>query len=308
MAKRRILYILALLGCLIFYMAYQKWFSWILLLTVVLFPWFSLALSLRAMMHLRLYPSGANRIPLGTAQTIGLKSTSADPPPPFRSKLLVTRPITGERWILRPGDPLPTGHCGGLTANPYKPRVYDYLGLFRIKAQRNETRTFYVMPQPVKMEIPPDLTRFLSRSWKPKAGGGYAENHEMRPYRPGDNLNQIHWKLSAKVDDLMLREPMEPERGLMLLTMDISGTPSELDHKYGRLLWLGNWLLEQHISFEIRVLTGSGIECRTISDEWDLRKCIDSLLCAPYAAEDTIRDRTFSAAWQYHIGGEPNET
>ena len=105
----------------------------------------------------------------------------------------------------------------------------------------------------------------------------------------------------------MLREPMEPERRLMLLTMDLCGTASELDLKLGRLLWLSNWLLEQQIVYDVRVLTGNGIENWTIRDEWDLHKCIDSLLCMPFSPEGSIRERSFPAAWRYHIGGEQDE-
>lgn len=168
-------------------------------------------------------------------------------------------------------------------------------------------QTILVLPEPVNMEVPPDLTRYLAQRWRPKPGGGYAENHEIRQFHPGDNLNQIHWKLSAKVGDLMLREPMEPERGLMLLTMDLCGTASELDLKFGRMLWLGNWLLERGITFDIRVLTGNGIESWTIRDEWDMKRCMETLLCAPFVAEGSIRDRSFTAAWRHHIGGDQGE-
>ena len=106
----------------------------------------------------------------------------------------------------------------------------------------------------------------------------------------------------------MLREPMEPERGLMLLTLDLCGTASELDVKLGKLLWLSNWLLERGITFDVRVLTGNGIESWTIRDEWDLHKCIESLLCTPYVPVGSIRDRSFTAAWRHHIGGEQGET
>ena len=105
----------------------------------------------------------------------------------------------------------------------------------------------------------------------------------------------------------MLREPMEPDRGLMLLTMYLCGTPLALDTKFGQLLWLGNWLLSQDISFEVRALSGNGIEARAIRDASDLQKCIDTLLCAPFASEGSIRDRDFTAAWQHYIGGERNE-
>lgn len=308
MAGRRILYVLALTGSAVFYFAYQRWFSWILLLTVLLFPWLSLMLSLGSMLRLKLEPAAAHRITLGSAEILRLKVNTAGIQPPLRSKIRITKPLTGESWILRPGDPLPTGHCGGLLAELLRPRAYDYLGLFSIKIRKTDPNVFLVMPQIANMDIPPDLSRYLARSWKPKAGGGYAENHEIRIYRPGDSLNQVHWKLSAKVGDLMLREPMEPEREPMLLTMDISGTPEELDLKFGRLLGLGNWFSQQRIPFELRALTGSGIESRTIRDQWDLQKAVDDLLCVPAAAEGSICDREYTAAWRCHIGGEPDET
>lgn len=307
MAGRRILYGLGLIGGLIFYGAYREWFSWILLLTLLFLPWLSLILSLGAIMRTKLEPSAATKIPMGSTETIQLKVYSKDIQPPIKSKISITKPITGEKWFLKSGEKLPTEHCGGFSAQLHKPRVYDYLGLFRFRVRKTNNRTFLVWPEPLKMEVPSDLTQYLARSWRPKPGGGYAENHEIRQYRPGDNLNQIHWKLSAKVSDLMLRESMEPERGLMLLTMDLCGTSGELDIKFGHLLWLSNWLLDNLISFEIRVLTGNGIESWAITDEWSLQKCIEALLCAPFVKEGSIRDRSF-AAWQHHIGGEPDET
>lgn len=307
MAGRRVLYGVALLGSLIFYGAYQEWFSWILLWTLLLLPWLSLVLSLRGLICTKLEPSAAAKIPMGSAETIQLKVHAKDIQPPIKSKIRITKPLTGETWLLKPGDKLQTDHCGGLIAQLHRPRMYDYLGLFRFKVRKTTVQTFLVWPGPVNMEVPPDLTQHIARSWKPKPGGGYGENHEIREYRPGDNLNQIHWKLSAKVGGLMLREPMEPERGLMLLTMDLCGTSEELDTKFGRLLWLGNWLLENRIPFDICVLTGNGMESWSVADHWSLQKCVEALLCAPFVKTGSIKQRQFSAAWRHHIGGGPDE-
>ena len=307
MAGRRVLYGLALLGGLVFYGAYQEWFSWIVLLTLLLFPWLSLLLSLGTMLRTKLEPAAAGKIPVGSQESIQLTVHGKKLQPPLKSKIRVTKAMTGETWILNPGDRLPTDHCGGFYARLHKPRVYDFLGLFCFRARKAGDRTFLVWPEPRSMALPSDLTRYLARCWRPKPGGGYAENHEIRQYRPGDNLNQIHWKLSAKVGKLMLRESMEPARGVMLLTMDLQGTPEELDRKFGHLLWLGNWFLENSIPFEVRALTGNGVESWAVSDVWSLQKSVEALLCAPCAKGGSIRDRSFAAAWQHHIGGEPDE-
>lgn len=307
MIKGRLIYFLALLGSLVFYIAYQQWFAWILLNLMLFLPWLSLLLSLGAILRTRMEPAAAARIPMGTHETIQLKVSSQSPLLPHRSKIRITNPMTGETRILKPGDKLPTEHCGGWQARLYRPKVCDYLGLFRFPVRKTEIRTFLVLPNPVAMAVPPDLHQYLTQRWRPKPGGGYAENHEIRQYHPGDSINQIHWKLSAKAGELMLREPMEPERGLMLLTMDLCGDSQELDSKLGRLLWLGNYLLGQNVPFDVRVLTGNGIESQTIREERDLNKCLEALLCTCPASEGSIRDRTFTAAWQHHIGGEQDE-
>lgn len=226
----------------------------------------------------------------------------------MRCKFRVTKPITGEYWILKPGDLLPTAHCGGLIAEPYRARVFDQLGLFSMKIRKSSSKVFLVMPNEASMDIPPDLTRYLARAWKPKFGGGFAENHEMRLYRPGDNLNQVHWKLSAKTGKLILREPMEPQRGLMLLTLDIRGTGHQQDRKFGRLLWLGRYLLEKGFSFEIRALSGRGLEVCPVSDSRQLHRALENLLCAPPAEEGSILDQSFAASWQFYLGGDADET
>ena len=259
------------------------------------------------MLRTKLEISAAEKIPVGSNGKIQLKVCAKEPQPPTKSKIRITKPITGEKWILKPGAELPTEHCGGLLAELHKPRVYDYLGLFCFKVRKTGSQIVLVWPQQRKQETPPVLPQYLARSWRPKSGGGYSENHEIRPYRPGDNLNQIHWKLSAKVGDLLLREPMEPEAGRMVLTMDLCGTPEELDRKFEQLLWMGNWLLENMISFEIRALTGNGIESWTVKEVWNLRKCMESLLCSPFIREGSIRDWDFSAAWRRHVGGDTDE-
>jgi len=307
MTRRRIIYLLALIGSLVFYMAYQQWFAWILLQVVVLFPWLSLLLSIAGMVCLRMDLVVPTRVSMGDAEKMQLEVFSKLPYPPHSSKIRITNPMTGERRTLKPGVNLPTEHCGKLRVELRRAGVCDYLGLFRFRARKASAQTVLVWPKPVKMKIPSELIRHMEPRWHPKPGGGYAENYEIREFHPGDNLNKIHWKLSAKVGDLMLREPMEPQRGLMLVTMDLSGTSAELDKKLGQLLWLGRWMLEREVAFEVRVLTPSGIESWAIHEEEDAAKCIETLLSTPSVKEGSIRDQSFQAAWRYHIGGEQNE-
>lgn len=306
MATRRLLYATALGVGVIFYLCYQEWFAWLALQILLLFPWFSLVLSLPGMLTIRVEAKAAGAVTLGTRTEVRLTGWCRMPVPPFKGKLRITRLTTGEVWRRTTDIPLPTDHSGGLLVEPEGTRVFDYLGLFGLPVRKREKITVLVRPSAVPLGKLPELDRFLARSWRPKFGGGYAENHELRLYRPGDSLNQVHWKLSAKTGKLILREPMEPERGLVLLTMNLRGTAEELDRKFGRLLWLGNHLLEKEVDFQLRCLTGDGIRTWEIDHPQTLADAVDALLCSP-PTEGDLRQRNFRASWQYHLGGAQDE-
>lgn len=159
-----------------------------------------------------------------------------------------------------------------------------------------------VLPQKQKIQNLPGLERYRSKQWKPKPGGGFAENHEMRIYRPGDNLNQIHWKMSAKTGKLMVREPMEPIRERVVVEMILRGAPEEVDRNCGQLLWLSEYLLEKDIPHEWRVLTGNGIFVPSITDAEALHAAMKTILSqTPAAAEAGLESA--QAGWVYRIGG-----
>lgn len=307
MAGRRFWYLACLAGCLVFYIFYREWVSFLLLVAAIALPWFSLALSLPAMLTTRVRVSCPASVPMEEEARVRLLAASRFPTPPVRARIRVLRPASGTWWKLRYLTVLPTEHCGGLICRPEKVWVYDYLGLFRHRIRHPEPGTTAVLPRPVPMGAvfrnrPPIPTRY-----RPRPGGGFAENHDLRLYRPGDDLRQIHWKMSAKTGKLILREPLEPIRGRILVTLDLSGTDDALDRKLGRLLWLGRQLLEQGAAYEIHALTGDGIRIWPVRDEKALSGALNQLLFLPPAAEGSITDSPIPAFRRFHIGGEDDE-
>lgn len=290
---------------MVFYLAYQEWFSWFALLIMLGLPWFSLAVSLPAMLRFRAGILCPKRIPMGAALEVRLAGWCTLPAPPFRGIVALKHNFTGENLRHSAAIGIPAAHCGNVTLTPEKVRVYDYLGLFAMKCKTAEPAAVPVMPRPVKVPELPELEQFLARAWRPKPGGGFAENHELRLYRPGDSLNQVHWKLTAKTGKLTIREPMEPILGQLMLTMNLRGTPEELDRKLGRLMWVGNHLLDRGLGFTLRVLTGEGLRKWQVGSRKALETALDSLLAAEVAKEGDVRQAEAVAGWQYHIGGEP---
>ncbi len=301
------LYLTVLAGCGIFYIAYGEWLSFLILVAVLGLPWLSLLLSLPAMLRFRAAPAGPEIMEMGESPELWLLGTCPLPMPPFRGRLALHRHFSGHTLEYQETMPELAAHCGGYTITAEKVRICDYLGLFSLPVLKKDSHRLLIRPRPVPVSLNDDLHRHLARAWRPKFGGGFAENHELRLYRPGDSLNQVHWKLSAKTGQLMLRQPMEPQRGLVLLTMNLRGTPEELDRKLGRLLWLSNHLTEQGIAHEARVLTEDGVLSFSISDPGDAVKTIDTLLCQKNAAQGDLRSHGYHASWQYHIGGDADE-
>lgn len=304
---RRLFYLAAVVSCLGFYVAHGSWVACLVVWIVLGLPWLSLLVSLPAMVSFRMQVEAPRAIPLGTPAEAWLMGSSRYPLPPFSGKIQLISCVTGEKVRYRPSRGLPVQVCGGIKIAVLRPRVCDHLGLFSFPTKVSPGHNVVIRPVPVPVRDLPDLQRYLARSWRPKPGGGFAENHELRLYRPGDNLNQVHWKLSAKTGKLTLREPMEPQRGLVLLTMNHRGTPEERNRKFRRLLWVGSYLLEQQVSFEIRALTAIGIRSFDVRSQQDLTRALDTLLCDPEAVEGSIRDRFYSASWHYHIGGNADE-
>lgn len=306
MAGRRLLYLAVLEGCLVFFVAYREWFSWLALVAVLCLPWFSLLLSLPAMLSAKICLQSPTQLQAGVPVKPALSVRCFLPAPPVRCRLSVRHCITGQHDKYKPGQSIPTDHCGVLEIRLKRLWVYDYLGLLRLPRRAKAIHRLTILPHPIEISKPPSLERYLAGAWRPKHGGGFAENHDLRLYRPGDDLRQIHWKLAAKTGKLIFREPIEPMRGKVLLTMTLSGDPDTIDKKAGRLLWMSRYLLENGLHHEIHCLTGRGTEVCTVSDETSLLHGLSSLLGSPKTHEDSTPE-TADAAWQYHIGGGDDE-
>ncbi len=308
MLWRLIAYLVCLLGMLVLYIAYEGWLAWIVLAGLLALPLFSMLLSLPAILTMGLTVKNRGSAPMGMAISLSVEVKCALPAPMYRCKVQVTRPITGESWLLSPGDSLPTGHCGMLILQPVGCWVSDYLGLLHFPVRRLTEAALTVWPREVKVSEDKAMQRFLLQSWRPKPGGGYGENHEMRLYQPGDSLNQVHWKLTAKTGKLMVRQVMEPARGKAVITADLKGTGQELDRVLGRILYRGRTLTESGIAYDLHVYTGEGRRHWHIRTEGELRQAVFTLLQTTAATEGTIAGLPVFATWRCHLGGEPDET
>lgn len=303
MAQRRILYVTTLVGCLVFFWAYRQWLSGLLLTAVAFLPWLSLLLSLPAILSCKVQLQCPGAVTVGGRAIVSCEARCRLPLPEIRGSYQARWAFDGRKKRIRLGKKLPAVHCGAVRLHNCRIRICDYLGLFSLPLGKSRQRLLLVRPVPLKPREVPDLSRFVASVTRPKAGGGYSENHDLRLYRPGDSLRQIHWKLSAKSGKLMVREPLEPVSNAALLTMTLRGSGSELDEKLGQLLWMSQYLAQQQIKHRIFCATGSGMKQLFVSNETEAQEAVDELLQCALLKEDAQIVYP-KAVWRYHIGGD----
>ena len=101
---------------------------------------------------------------------------------------------------------------------------------------------------------------------KPRVGA-YAEEHELRPYRPGDPMRTVHWKLTAKTGEMIVREALVPCRARALLLVERRGGPDALDRVLEHLCWLSARLTQQGVSHTVLWPGESGVVHTALVDE-----------------------------------------
>ena len=307
MGKRWLRYLAVWAVCLIFFFAYRKWMAWILLMSVSLLPLLSLAVSLPAMLLSRLTLSLPNSVAAGTITPMDIRLQCPLPTPVWQVRITANHTLTGKSWILQPGLDCPTEHCGALYISITRCRVYDYMGLFFLPRKTPGDTRLLIRPQQVKPKNLPSREKNIITYWKPKPGGGFSENHELRLYRPGDSLRQIHWKLSSKTGKLIYREPMVLGNDHLLLRLVHGGSPAELDRKLGKLLWLGLYLQRRGLRYDVLAHTTEGQKLWHVDSKRALVDVVDALLCCEPLEYSDLNVPIENSIWQYYIGGNADE-
>lgn len=93
-----------------------------------------------------------------------------------------------------------------------------------------------------------------SENYSPdRTGYDLAEVYALREYAPGDSLRQMHWKLSSKLDKLVVREPSLPVRRSVLVFWERTQTaaPEQSDAQADVVVTACRSLLESGVQFTV---------------------------------------------------------
>ncbi len=118
-------------------------------------------------------------------------------------------------------------YAGNLEVSLCGVRIYDYLKLFSLKKRLKGELKVAVLPVYYELSESQLLSRSSSLSESDyfssvKSGDDPSEVFAIREYREGDRQQRIHWKLSRKFDQLMIKEFSDPLNCSILLFADLS--------------------------------------------------------------------------------------
>lgn len=187
------------------------------------------------LLHFRLCVRGSVEVPVGIAEKgrgslvkLNLKNKSLLPVNRMKALIVVKDVMRGKKqkyWMTLPQ--VPRGESEFIQSVSFfgtgnyeivlkKLRLYDMTGLFRWDVRAKKQGMVQVMPElhdvPVRMTLA--TKNFYGEADvydENTPGHDNSELFQVREYRPGDRLQNVHWKLTAKQDDLMVKEHSLPK-------------------------------------------------------------------------------------------------
>ena len=179
----------------------------------------------------------------------------------------------------------PVKRCGELRFHCERIRVRDILRLYSLKTEVFEDRSIICYPVPVEVVAEPaGAVTGISREEGivlNRQGNDPSEMFDIREYVPGDDIRSIHWKLSSKTDELIIRQASEPSH------YDVAILPD-----FGRKQWgealreeegsaaialgtaLAEQLMEQGYAFCMVLPTNGGLLVREVRNDRQFREVL----------------------------------
>ena len=118
-------------------------------------------------------------------------------------------------------------YCGIETFTLEKVQVYDYFYLGCAGKRILDQMQVVVFPQEIALNIQTEMSGQTEHFGKVRredfSNGSGDEIRQIRKYREGDQRRQFHWKLSARMEDLLVKEFEREREGVAELFLDLRG-------------------------------------------------------------------------------------
>lgn len=160
--------------------------------------------------------------------------------------------------------------------------VFDLLHLFRLRDCERSNAYAVVWPSfsgAADQELSGCVDNFPKEDETRKRGTDYNPDYEVREYIPGDELKNIHWKLSAKQEQLMVRQRLAAGREKINVLLPLSDDKQRNDALVESLYALCLLLLKNAYPIQLyRPGRGGVLQGSFIAEQGELEHALEETL------------------------------
>ena len=313
MLKTWTIYSISLISTFIFFLFYKMWVSWYILIALLAMPVLALIVIIAASQTVKFKldnpvatikgkPAYIKLTIEGIASAFSfykIKMVSTDHMSGSRDKKVIVISDNGVTKI-----PLDTQHCGAYSYKISKLKVYDLLGFFHFNLNINKDIEFLVKPSPEMPGYMPDMFGFKAKNLR-KSGKPNSEIYDIRDYQPGDPVKSIHWKMSAKKDKYLVKEPLEEYGGYSRVILQMTDNRDELDLHLGQILFTSKFFLDHEVAHIIRVIPPDSREVAfNVESNIDLERALNTILHMRIPEEASEEKRSGEEPAEEQVLGE----
>ncbi len=171
-----------------------------------------------------------------------------------REEVVITMPL-GPKNTSKASYPLSSKYVGDIKVKAVCLFADDWLGLRTTMIPLKNEVDVLVMPQG-KGDAQMDLNAMepgMEEAEESKLkGSDFSDVSEIREYIPGDSMKDIHWKLSAKKDEWMVKERLRMSSKQMAIVLELNPEEVEYSDENMELLYgIGKQCLASRVPIEI---------------------------------------------------------
>lgn len=147
--------------------------------------------------------------------------------------------------------PLRSAYVGKVEITAEKLVLEDLLFFHSVTIAVSDTKSVYVVPEG-NMDEEFSLNAFergMNEVEESKLkGSDFSDVSQVREYVPGDAMKNIHWKLSAKKDVLMVKERLQMSSRKLLVVLSLEREPeADADQTIERLYAFGCFMIQNRV-------------------------------------------------------------
>lgn len=294
MGKYRLVYGAALLAVLILLFCFSKGYLLALLAVLILLPVVSGLLLRRDARHIELECEARAACQTGQSLGIALRAEGRRPilaAGSMELTLSCKNYLFGEettQYLTLPLDWAPHGVdyspalCGMVQVSVQRAVCRDLFGLCGASLKLPGAKVAVVHPEHIPLRVtverPPQGYAVGDRYYQNRRGSDPSEVSDLREYQPGDDVRSMHWKLSSKLGNLILRQASEPSYSTTAVLFDAGLGDGETDLLRSAVevgVTVSQQLIRQGEPHDMLLMTSAGLRRAEVRNSADQLAMVD---------------------------------